>query len=433
MFKAQCEADRDASVSYRLSNTLARPDRVFRLAGLLTCAITGLNTVSVHLYGTPGVELLGLVDLLRRHFGVNASPATLVALDVVVFVLFGAAFWRNLDGDRIGEQGRAGVWLLALQSALGLLFSTALFFIVAAEVCFVLPRRAAFLWVMAQMCAGVGLVLALPEESLMRFTSGGDAPPVWVTRLMQSLMYPMILSFSYCLGLLAATERRHRRELARVNAELKATQALQADSVRLAERLSISRELHDALGHQLAALSINLQLAGRLAEGDAAQPVKEAHVIARTLLSDVREVVGAMRHGTSIDLRRALETLAAGIRRPRVHVEASDELSEADPLRAHTLFRCAQEMVTNAVRHSGARNVWLRLESGGGGLTLEARDDGRGAESLRPGNGLRGMRERVEESGGELNVETSAGGGFSARVWLPAPGGEPPAREVIRD
>lgn len=395
-------------MAYTLTNILSRPDRVFRLAGLLTCAITGLNTISVHLYGTPGLEMLGLVDLFRRHFGVSASPSTLVAVDVGVFLLFGAAFWRNPDGDRLGEQGRAGVWLLALQSVLGLLFSTALFFVVAAEVCFVLSSRAAFLWVMGQMAAGVALVLALPEESLMRFASGGEAPPVWVTRLMQSLMYPMILSFSYCLGLLAATEWRHRLELGRVNAELKATQALQADSVRLAERLSISRELHDALGHQLAALSINLQLASRLAEGEAAQPVREAHLIARTLLSDVREVVGAMRHGTSIDLRRALETLAAGIKSPRVHVEAPDELSEADPLQAHTLFRCAQEIVTNAVRHSGARNVWLRLASDRVGLVLEARDDGRGADGLRPGNGLRGMRERVEESGGELKVETRA-------------------------
>ena len=61
-------------MAYKLSNTLSRPDRVFRLAGLLTCAITGLNTISVHLYGTPGVEMLGLVDLLRRHFGVATLP-----------------------------------------------------------------------------------------------------------------------------------------------------------------------------------------------------------------------------------------------------------------------------------------------------------------------------------------------------------------------
>lgn len=405
----------------KIDKILSRPDRVFRLAGLLSCAIIGMNTIFVHLYGNPGADMLGLVDVLLHHSGVSASRQLMIFVDLIVFPAFGWAFWRNLDADRLLAPRRISVALLALQSALGLLFSTALFFTVAAEVCFILSTRAAFFWVLAQMVAGVALVFAMPREALMQFTAGaGSAPPPAVTLLMQCLMYPMILSFSYCLGLLAATEWRNRLELARVNAELNAMQKLQAESARLAERLHISRELHDTVGHHLAALSLNLQLAGRLSTDDAAEHVREAHLVARTLLADVRDVVGALRQDPAVDFVDAISTLAAGVKRPAVHLDITDDLRGADPLEAHTLFRCVQEIITNAMRHSSAENLQLKLQrDGGGALLLEACDDGRGVESIKPGNGLKGMRERVEEYGGKLSVKSSAGGGFSLSIRLP--------------
>lgn len=98
-------------------------------------------------------------------------------------------------------------------------------------------------------------------------------------------------------------------------------------------------------------------------------------------------------------------------------------MKDVDPLQAHTLFRCAQEIITNAIRHAGARNLWLTLERGDEGISLRARDDGQGADGVKPGNGLRGMRERVEEYGGRLKLEAQRGAGFSAEVFLPDAGG----------
>lgn len=409
-------------MNYKIDKVWSRPDQVFRLAGLLACALTGINTVFAHLYGSSGLDEIGLVDVLRRYFDLPISQPLMVLFDVTAFLLFGWAFWRNLDGERLFKPDRMSVVLLALQSALGLLVSTPLFFLVAAEVSFILTVRTAVIWVLLQMVVGIALVFALPDDALLGLATGNGAPPRVVALIVQSLMYPMILSFSYCLGLLAATEWRHRRELVRVNAELEATQRLQAESVRLAERLHISRELHDALGHHLAALSVNLQLASHLAEGESASLVREAHLISRTLLADVREVVGTMRHESTIDLRSALETLAAGVKHPTIHIRIPDELKDADPLQAHTLFRCVQEIITNAMRHAGACNVWLTVARDEAGLTLHARDDGRGAEGLKIGNGLRGMRERVEQYGGELQLESRVGQGFAARVWLPSAG-----------
>jgi signal transduction histidine kinase len=231
---------------------------------------------------------------------------------------------------------------------------------------------------------------------------------------------------AFAAGWIAATESRGRRELARVNAELLATQELLADSSRLAERLHISRELHDSLGHHLAALSVNLELAGHLVEGRAAVPVKEAHTLARLLLGEVREVVGALRESRTLNLPHALRTLAGGIGDLHIHIMAPDDLEVSDPAQAHALFRCAQEAITNTLKHAQARNLWIELAQDAAGLTVGIRDDGRGCSSLIPGNGLRGMQERLAELGGGLEIENQ-GPGFALCARLPGPIEESPA------
>ena len=102
-----------------------------------------------------------------------------------------------------------------------------------------------------------------------------------------------------------------------------------------------------------------------------------------------------------------------------MHLVAPQSLRLRDPQRALAVLRCAQEVATNAARHSQARNLWLELEPLDGVLELRARDDGCGVAELRPGNGLRGMRERLESAGGSLIVETAAGKGFTLKARLP--------------
>ncbi len=93
----------------------------------------------------------------------------------------------------------------------------------------------------------------------------------------------------------------------------------------------------------------------------------------------------------------------------------------SDPRRAQVLLRCAQEIITNAVRHAGARNLWLVFEATSDGeLAIHARDDGRGSSQVKPGNGLSGMRERLSQFGGRLDIVTARDQGFVLDVWLPA-------------
>ena len=174
----------------------------------------------------------------------------------------------------------------------------------------------------------------------------------------------------------------------------------------------ISQELHDALGHHLTALSLNLEGALQLTQGAAHASVAKAQTLARRLLSDVREIVAESRTRDGINLAEALRTLVGTVPRPQIHLDIPEGLRTPDPERAHTLLRCAQEIVTNVARHSEADNLWISVRCEGETLRIEARDDGRGSERADGGFGIRGMRERVSQAGGEPGVATQPGQGF---------------------
>jgi len=288
------------------------------------------------------------------------------------------------------------------RSALGVILST----IIAGILPWLLPRIIAMLWLV-----GIALAFSIWAAILPQFG--------WAYALPQLMMTLGLMLFAYAASLLALNQLKARDELRRVNSELRATQSLLAENTRIAERVRIARELHDLIGHHLTALSLNLEVASHTAEGKAKEHVVRAGSIARLLLSDVREVVSDMRHEDRVDLREAIRELASGVPEPAIHLEIPDELSLADPKRAQILLRCAQEIITNAVRHAQAANLWIRLTADEEGLRLEARDDGRGATELLPGNGLTGMRERIKELGGRLEIMTRPDSGFRINAWMP--------------
>jgi signal transduction histidine kinase len=195
--------------------------------------------------------------------------------------------------------------------------------------------------------------------------------------------------------------------------------SLLAENSRAAERLRIARDLHDALGHHLTALSIQLDVAARRVDGAAHADIREAHAITKLLLSDVRTVVSQLRHGGRVDPMSSLRTIAAQTPALRVHVTGPPTLPLDNAATADTIVRSVQELVTNAVRHAGARNLWVTIAASDRGVELVARDDGRGAATVVYGNGLTGMRERFAESAGSLEFNTAPGRGFEARGFLP--------------
>ena len=195
-------------------------------------------------------------------------------------------------------------------------------------------------------------------------------------------------------------------------------QTFLVEQSRLEERLRIAHELHDALGHHLTALSLNLEVASHQTSGEAQENVRSAQSLARLLLGDVREMAHSMKDDRETDLSEGLNRLVEVVPVPKVHLDLPVDLHIADPRYSLALLRCAQEFVTNSIRHGGARNVWIVLRRSPTGVELTAQDDGRGATEVRAGHGLTGMRERLEGMGGSLIVE-AGGEGFLVRATVP--------------
>jgi len=227
--------------------------------------------------------------------------------------------------------------------------------------------------------------------------------------------------FAVSAAHLARCEASARESLMKVNAELRATHALLAESTRMAERLRISRDLHDVLGHNLTSMAVHLDVASRLAQGPCVEHVRCARQVAGNLLGQVRDVVGQIRV-PPVDLRETLQRLTAGLAGLHVSLRIPDDLTAIDPARADAVLRCAQELITNTLRHAQAHELVIEIQqSPDGCLFIAARDDGLGGEIIE-GYGLAGMRERFRSLGGELSITSAPGRGFSIEGHLPSIG-----------
>ena len=358
------------------------------------------------------------------------------------FCAFGLAFWFNTS-SRHTLDARRSLLLLSVQTVTGLVsmwdglygFSALFTVLVAMQLLptfslreaqkFVpplpeglldregflrsntVPRvslRGSVLWVLAQT-ALLGIVHGL------RWGWIGVAPMV-----VSYFGFQMFVLFT---AHLAVQEGRARGQLEAALSELRATQTLLEDTSRLNERLRISRDLHDVVGHHLTALSLNLEIAS-VSEPRRLEHVHKAQALSKLLLSEVRDTVSQMRGGAGLDLKRALEALVQDIPALKVHLELPQNLRLEDPNRAQIVLRCVQEILTNTLRHARATNLWLRITCEEGQLEVFARDDGEGmASGSLEGNGLRGMRERLLEVGGQLTVNSNALEGTQLHFGFP--------------
>jgi len=335
----------------------------------------------------------------------------------VLHLVFGLTYWHQVRAlpIRSGFAHRLVTVSVLTVCALGvsMMAETALggilLLIVAGLLPWMLPLAASMAWLVGQNVLLVLVISRIPDISFSNAALAGG-------------LFLGISLFAFMSGVVALRQHIARDALRRVNSELLATQALLADNTRIAERVRIARELHDLVGHHLTALTLNLEVATHLADGKALEHVQQAHSLAKLLLADVREVVNDMRVDDKVDLATALRTLVSGVPEPQIHLDLPSELSMTDPQRAQVLLRCAQEMITNSVRHARASNLWIGLEQDVDGVVLTARDDGRGVAKVEAGNGLSGMEERLRQVGGELKIKSSPGTGFSLQAWIPAEG-----------
>ena len=233
--------------------------------------------------------------------------------------------------------------------------------------------------------------------------------------LLGTAMYVGLQALTAWTISLQLRELDSHRQLAAVHTELRATSALLAESSRSSERLRISRDLHDVIGHQLTALALELEVAAHKSAPPASGHVERARGLAKELLHDVRAAVGELRDRPG-DVRDAITAVVEDLPDPKIHLDI-DEIT-VDSERVATLVRCVQEITTNTIKHAEAWNLWFSLTTDDdGNIVLRARDDGKGAPAVELGNGLTGMRERVSHHGGSAIFSNESG--FSIEVRLP--------------
>jgi two-component system sensor histidine kinase DesK len=278
-------------------------------------------------------------------------------------------------------------------------------------------------WLGLLVYLSIALALALPTGPALAGIAATAAAAVAITA--EAGLTIQVISFGVIL-----VGARRLMELVR---ELETARAQVAELAASEERLRISRDMHDLLGHNLSVIALKSELARKLLGRDSAAAkgeVRDIESVARTSLQEARAAVRGLRSASlGSELDRASEALeAAGI---EVEVRTTRPL----PAGVETLLGfAAREGATNVIRHSRARRCKITVRRANGDAELEVRDDGGGAANgADQGSGLRGLSERMAEAGGSLEVDTAEGGGFRlvARVPITTPIARSPQAEPL--
>ena len=320
------------------------------------------------------------IDPIESHASAQLWTITLLATAVFLLLYFGL-FWVS---------SRQGLLHLAAMVLMGAGFAkynggaTTFFIFAAACGPFVVDSEA----------DGIKVLLAVEVAAGLTW---------WVLHLNgEFLLFANGLAFVVGAGNLHFAQRsRSHKKLLRAHEEIE-------HLAKVAERERIARDLHDVLGHTLSVIILKSELAGKLMERDpqrAGREIREVEGISRQALGEVRDAIRGYRsQGLMAELGQAKSTLeTAG-----VAVKCDAATIALPALHEGVLSLAVREAVTNVVRHAQARHCSVRLEQQNGSCRLEIEDDGRGG-SQNEGNGLRGMRERVEMLGGTLHRDSEAG------------------------
>jgi two-component system sensor histidine kinase DesK len=228
------------------------------------------------------------------------------------------------------------------------------------------------------------------------------SPWVWVSGVGSTLLWGM--------------NRLRMKQKGRADSRLRMAHEEIEQLAKTAERERIARDMHDVLGHSLSLIVLKSELAGRLLDSQparAALEIAEIETAARQALGEVRKTLSGYRsEGFASELTRAgqvLETAGVRLNRPATAPTLT-------PRHEATLSLVLREAVTNIVRHAGAKECSIEVFTEKNRTKLVIADDGRG-DIQQEGNGLRGMRERVQELGGSLSLESHRG--TCLRIELP--------------
>ena len=222
------------------------------------------------------------------------------------------------------------------------------------------------------------------------------------------------------------------RELEGANAKLAAFAAQAEDMAITQERNRLAREIHDTLGHYLTVVNVQIEAARAVMGNNPAKAMgslSTAQELTQKGLDAVRQSVSALRESPlgGRTLAEAIHVLVDDSQRSGL-VTLFEVVGAPRPLGAKaelTLYRAAQESLTNVRKHARASRVDLFLDFGSSqSVRLKVEDNGVGAVVVEDGFGLLGLRERTKLLGGSLEVESTPGQGFTLTLAMPTPAQE---------
>jgi signal transduction histidine kinase len=281
---------------------------------------------------------------------------------------------------------------------------------------------------------GAWWIAAYTVATAASFAVGISLGEGLIAFFLYGVIYAFIGAFA---GALARADAARRKSQALLDELRQAHEQLQEYALRseemavVEERNRLAREMHDTLGHRLTVASVQLEAAQRLCPTDserAASLVGNVREQVREALGELRATVATLRSPIEADLQllsalRRLMDHFEGVTGLTIHRVLPDEMPSLPDAHRLALYRTAQEALTNVQKHAHAKHIWLVLGVGNDSATLLVSDDGRGltVSGDGAGFGLRGLRERAAQLGGEIYVEPRSGGGTQLSFCLPLP------------
>ncbi len=268
--------------------------------------------------------------------------------------------------------------------------------------------------------------------------------PGWLTNgteLHYLVLFTIGITMIVIIARVVAKEKAHRARAEELLTALEEShQQLQdyagqvAELATTRERNRLARDIHDSLGHYLTVINVQLEKALVFHDkkpGEAIQAVSDAKCLASEALQDVRRSVGALRATQEApEFLPSVSDLISRVQSETCVIELHKEGDEKCFSRQELLilYRAIQEGLTNIQRHAGASHIWIDLSFAEREATLVIRDNGQGFDPAQHrqtepgyngGYGLRGVQERLELVGGDLQVESAPGQGTILRAMIP--------------
>ena len=392
----------------------------------LLAIVIYLGTLIVALFGwtlgrPPSAPLLDQEPVTRFAIFACAIVALLI-LDLRVVSTYGLKLSSN--DNRLHLAARILLLTVAFVTA-GIELTILVYLLLSLYAYLTAGRRA------AMIVAGVIFIVLF-----LRLAYGPRNNFISISDFEQLLMYSLVTVFALLLGNIITEEAKSKEQanqllddLTKSHQQLEASMAQVADLAATEERNRMARDIHDGLGHYLAAINVQLEMVIKLYEQQPAL-AKEAAVQAKAAtqaaLNDVRESVSTLREGGErFQLRSALDTLVNQLETDDLKIDheiVGDEESCPQPVLL-TLYRAAQEGLTNVIKHASATEVTVTIQTLPDHATLYIEDNGVGfdGDSLEngAGYGLQGIRERAALVQGQMTLESTPAVGTKLSLMIP--------------